>query len=285
MSYTAISVEETCTVEDVLFGANDIEAAILVDGGYAVLITGCLFQHNGVAVLFLDGYQTQISHNMFSGQNTSIRLDENASVDTLVITDNRFQVNTLLDGNGVYLGGLLFADNQGYGGDVVGLVGDYITVQDNRWIGGGDIIVDGSFIYLQITGNSTDGSIMVSGYPDESGGRGGLIGLNQIQGGHIEVHDFHFMDVIDNLVLYPDDACIIIAGACEDITVRGNHLDDPGASSPSAVGVDIQDSTVVDTWVVLNRFGPGLATAISDSGTNTSTSVSVGSAGDNYDAT
>lgn len=279
MSYTAISVEETCTVEDVFFGANDIETAILVDGGYAVLISGCLFQHTGVAVLFLDGYQAQISHNMFSGQNTSIRLDENASVDTLVITDNRFEVNTLLDGNGVYLGGLLLADNQGYGGDVVGLVGDYITVQDNRWIGGGDIIVDDSFIYLQITGNSTDGSIIATG------GRGGLIGLNQTQGGHIEVHDFDFMDVIDNLVLYPDDACIIIAGVCEDITVRGNHLDDPGASSPSAVGVDIQDSTVVDTWVVLNRFGPGLATAISDSGTNTSTSVSVGSAGDNYDAT
>ena len=270
--------------EQKVYDCEFVGAGVLVAGGYDVLISGCLFQ-NQAGIVFLDGTQTQISHNMFSGQNTSILLDDNASVDTLVITDNRFEVNVALDGNDVYLGGLLFADNQGYGGDVIGLVGDYITVQDNRFIGGGDIFVDGAVFYLQIIGNAVDGDIVARGFPDEDGGVGGLIANNHLQGGRIEVHDFHYMDVIDNLVLYSTDACIIVAGDTSDVTVRGNHLDDPGASSPSVIGVDIQDSTVVDTWVVLNRFGPGLGTAISDAGTGTSTTVSVGSAGDNYDAT
>lgn len=276
MTYTAIRVGASATIEDVTFAAGD--EAIRIQSGFDITITDCGIFAGGI--VFERGYQTAIIANTFIGAFDAITFEND--VDTIQVVGNRFQTSGIIQGDDKYIGGLLFSTNLGYGGSLDGLVGDYITITNNRFIGGADINITGAFIQLLIDGNAIEGRIVAHGDPD---GLGGRISNNYIEYGSIEVHDFNVMDVTDNTVLFSTGACIIVAGASTGVTVKGNHLDDPGASSPTVVGVDIQDATVVNTWVVLNRFGPGLATAISDSGTNTSTSVSVGSAGDNYDAT
>lgn len=281
MTYTAIRVGASATIEDVQFSTGD--EAIRIQSGFDITISDCLFSACGI--VFESGYQTAIIGNTFSGFFTAITFE--GDVDTVQVVANRFQSTSIIEGGNNYIGGLLFADNIGYGGSLNDLAGDYITILDNRFIGGGEINIVGAGFFVNVQGNTLDASINLTGLGDQEDYRaGGQISNNYLEFGSIVVNDYDLLDIFDNTILFPAaGAGIVVAGVSEGVTIKGNRIDDPGASPPSAVGVDIQDATVTNAWVVLNRFGPGLAAAISDSGTNTSTSVSVGSAGDNYDAT
>src|SRR5690606_30726884 len=127
----------------------------------------------------------------------------------------------------------------------------YITILDNRFIGGGEINIVGAGFFVNVQGNTLDASINLTGLGDQEDYRaGGQISNNYLEFGSIVVNDYDLLDIFDNTILFPAaGAGIVVAGVSEGVTIKGNRIDDPGASSPSAVGVDIQDATVTNAWV------------------------------------